>query len=68
MRIMKFDSVTYFSTKDSGAPVHRMVEEELPEIGMIVDAAGRPTRGGRIGYYLSYALMAAFFGYIYYAL
>ncbi|ATI80541.1 hypothetical protein [Sphingobium yanoikuyae] len=68
MRIMRFDSVTYFATKDSGAPVYRMVEEELPEIEMITDADGNPTLGGRIGYYLAYVLMATFVGYIFYVL
>ncbi|KKW90403.1 hypothetical protein [Sphingobium chungbukense] len=69
MRIVKFDLDTYNRTKDlSGSPIYAIVEEDIPEIEMITDEQGNPTRGGLIGYALAYALMASFVGAIFYIL
>ncbi|WP_449470033.1 hypothetical protein [Sphingobium chungangianum] len=66
MRFVKFDIRTYNLTKGlSGSPTYTHVEEDVPEIEIITDADGNPTRGGLIGYYLAYGLMAAFVGYIF---
>lgn len=62
MRFVKFDLNTYNQTKGTGTPVYSIVEEEIPEIEMIVDKSGNPTRGGMIGYVLAYILMAGFVG------
>lgn len=69
MRHAKFDLDTYLRTKDlSGGPIYGVVEEEIPEIEMIVDENGDPTLGGMIGYALAYALMAGFVGAMFYLL
>lgn len=69
MRFPKFDLDTYNRTKDlSGGAIYAIVEEEIPEIEMITDENGNPTRGGLIGYALAYALMAGFVGAIFYIL
>lgn len=69
MRFAKFDLDTYMRTKDlSGPPVYAIVDEEIPEIGMITDENGNPTRGGLIGYALAYSLMACFVGALFYFL
>jgi hypothetical protein len=61
MRLAKFDLDTYIRTKDlSGGPIYGVVEEETPNIEMIVDEYGNPTRGGVIGFTLAYILMAGF--------
>lgn len=68
MRIVKFDLETYNRTKGlSGSPLYGVVEEEIPEIEMITDASGSPTRGGLIGYFIAYSLMAAFVAYLFLA-
>jgi hypothetical protein len=67
MRLVKFDLTTYNQTKDlPGGPTLAVVEEEVPEIEMIVDEHGNPTRGGVIGYALAYILMAGFVGALFY--
>jgi hypothetical protein len=67
MRFAKFDLNTYNLTKDlPGGPTLAVVEEEIPEIEMITDQEGNPTRGGMIGYALAYALMVSFVGAIFY--
>lgn len=67
MRFLKFDLETYNRTKDlSGCPTYAIIEEEIPEIEMITDEHGNPTRGGLIGYILAYALMAGFVGMMFY--
>lgn len=69
MRFAKFDLETYIRTKNlSGGAVYTIVEEELPEIEMITDENGNPTRGGMIGYALAYAMMAGFVGAMFYIL
>lgn len=69
MRIVKFDLNTYNLTKDlPGGPTYVMVEEDIPEIQMITDEHGRPTRGGVIGYALAYVLMAGFVGAMFFIL
>ncbi len=69
MRFVKFDLATYIQTKDlSGGPVYGVVEEDIPEIEMIVDEHSNPIRGGLIGYVLAYALMAGFVGAMFYIL
>ncbi|WP_371421237.1 hypothetical protein [Tardiphaga sp.] len=69
MRFPKFDLETYKRTKDlSGGPIYAIVEEEIPEIGMITDENSNPTRGGLIGYALAYAMMACFVGAMFYVL
>jgi hypothetical protein len=65
MRITKFDVTTYNQTKFLSTPTYRMVEEEIPEIEMITDENGNPTRGGLIGFYLAYVLMTAFVAYLF---
>ena len=68
MRIVKFDLDTYMRTKDlPGGPALTVTEEEVPEIEMITDENGIPTRGGMIGYTLAYALMAGFVIALFYA-
>jgi hypothetical protein len=68
MRIVKFDTITYNQTSGlSGSPTYTHVEQEVPEIEMITDANGKPTRGGLIGYYLAYGLMAALLAYLFLA-
>lgn len=69
MRFAKFDLNTYNLTKDlPGGPTLAVIEEEIPEIAMITDEEGNPTRGGMIGYALAYALMAVFVGAMFYLL
>jgi hypothetical protein len=69
MRLAKFDLATYNQTKDlSGGPIYGVVEEDIPDIGIIVDEHGNPTRGGLIGYALAYALMAGWIGAMFYIL
>ncbi|WP_337847856.1 hypothetical protein [Sphingomonas sp.] len=68
MRFPKFDLDTYNQTKGSGTPLYLIVEDEIPEIEMITDENGNPTRGGLIGYTLAYALMAGFVGAMFYIL
>lgn len=69
MRFHKFDLDTYIRTKNmSGGPIYTVVEDEIPEIEMITDEQGNPTRGGLIGYALAYALMAGFVGVMFYIL
>ncbi len=69
MRIVKFDLDTYNRTKGlSGSPTYAIVEEDIPEIEMITDEKGNPTRGGLIGYALAYAFMASFVGAMFYIL
>ncbi|MCF8707159.1 hypothetical protein [Rhizorhapis sp. SPR117] len=69
MRFAKFDIETYNRTKDlSAGPIYAIVEEEIPEIEMITDQEGNPTRGGMIGYALAYALMVSFVGAMFYLL
>ncbi|MDE8652864.1 hypothetical protein [Novosphingobium album (ex Liu et al. 2023)] len=69
MRIVKFDLNTYNLTKDlPGGATYGVVEEEVPEIEMITDENGNPTRGGLIGYALAYALLAGFVGAMFYFL
>lgn len=64
MRTVTFDIETYNRTKGlSGSPIYTFVEEEIPEIEMVVDDQGNPTLGGRIGYALAYLLMAGCVGY-----
>ncbi|MCF8708401.1 hypothetical protein [Rhizorhapis sp. SPR117] len=59
----KFDLNTYNLTKDlPGGPTLAVVDEEIPEVQMIVDEHGQPTHGGLTGYMLAYILMAAFVG------
>lgn len=69
MRFIKFDTETYIQTQNlSGAPVCRNIEEEIPEIAMIVDESGRPTRGGAIGYGIAYIIMIGFVGALFFFL
>ncbi len=69
MRFAKFDLDTYLRTKElPGGPIYTVTEEEIPEIEMITDENGNPTRGGLIGYVLAYALMAGFVGAMFYIL
>ncbi|CCW17218.1 hypothetical protein EBBID32_15570 [Sphingobium indicum BiD32] len=69
MRFVKFDLDTYIRTKDmSGGAIYTVVEDDLPELEMITDEQGHPTRGGLIGYALAYALMAGFVGAMFYIL
>lgn len=69
MRFHKFDLDTYIRTKDMpGGPIYTVVEDEIPEIELITDEQGNPTRGGLIGYTLAYALMASFVGAMFYLL
>ena len=69
MRFAKFDLDAYNLTKDlPGCPTLAIVEEEIPEIEMITDEEGNPTRGGMIGYALAYALIAGFVGAMLYLL
>ncbi|MGE0774001.1 MAG: hypothetical protein AB7G25_02045 [Sphingomonadaceae bacterium] len=62
MRVVKFDIGTYNQTKGTGTPLYSIIEEEVPQIEMIVDDCGAPTIGGRIGYALAYILMVGFVG------
>ena len=62
MRIVKFDIDTYNLTSRAGAPVVQHVVEEYSDLEMYCDEHGNPTRGGVIGYWLAYAIMAAFVG------
>ena len=62
MRLVKFDIETYNQTKGTGTPLYSVIEEEVPQIAMIVDDSGNPTIGGKIGYALAYILMAGFVG------
>ncbi len=66
-KICRLDLDTVRRTQDlPGGPVHILVEEEVPDIGMVTDSNGNPTRGGLIGYTLAYILMAAFVGYFFF--
>lgn len=63
MRIVKFDIDSFNRTSGlAGGATYTVVEEEIAEIEMICDEHGNPTRGGVIGYWLAYAIMAAFVG------
>ena len=66
MRIVKLDTDLLHRTHSSGYPVCRIIEEEIPEIELITDENGNPTKGGIIGYALAYALMVGFIGYFFY--
>lgn len=69
MRFHKFDLDTYIRTKGlPGGPIYTVVEDDIPEIELITDEQGNPTRGGLIGYALAYALMASFIGGMFYLL
>lgn len=69
MLITKLDTVTYNSTKNLlGGPTILFVEEDIPEIEMICDENGLPTKGGRIGYALAHCMMAGLVAYIFWAL
>lgn len=69
MRVHKFDLDTYLRTQNlPGGPMMTVVEEDVPEIEMITDSDGNPTRGGLIGYTLAYVLMAGLVGSMYYFL
>lgn len=69
MRFAKFDLDTFIRTKDmSGGAIYTVVEDDLPEIEMITDELGNPTRGGMIGYAVAYAFMAGLVGAIFYIL
>lgn len=62
-----FDNVGYNSTSDiSGGPISKFVDTEVPEIEMITDSEGNPTRGGLIGYALAYSLLGAFLAYFFF--
>lgn len=68
MRYVKFDQTTYNQTKGTGTPLHAIVEEEIPEIGIFTDENGTPTRGGMIGYALAYLLMTGFIASLFFFL
>lgn len=60
----KLDLITYAATQDlPGGPTRIIVEEEIPDISIITDNNGRPTKGGVIGYMLAYGLLASFLVY-----
>ncbi len=63
-KICRLDLDMVRRTQDlPGGPVHILIEEEIPDIGMMTDSSGNPTRGGLIGYAIAYLLMAGFVGY-----
>lgn len=67
MKIWKLDLDMYRRAEDSlRGPLHVLIEEDFPEIGVCADQQGNPTRGGIIGYALAYGLMLSFIGYFFY--
>ncbi len=69
MRVFKTDMTIYGGTMNNpGGPTLLLVEEDIPEIEMICDENGVPTKGGRIGYALAYCLMVALIGYMFWVL
>jgi hypothetical protein len=68
MRITKFDLTTYNQTRGTGTPLYSIVDEEFPDLGIVVDEKGSPTHGGKIGYALAYILLAGFVGILFYYL
>ncbi len=64
MKILKLDLNMYRRTEDEmRGPLHILVEEEFPEIGIATDGRGAPTRGGIIDYALAYTVMVGFIAY-----
>lgn len=62
----RLDTERLTRTELDGLPLHVIVEEEIPDIDMIRDSNGRPTRGGLIGYGLAYAVLVGLILYFFY--
>jgi hypothetical protein len=66
MASTKIDLDTYLTTQNlPGGPIIVMTDDDVPEIQMIVDENGDPTKGGLIGYYLAYTVLAGLVAYIF---
>ena len=69
MRVFRTDMTIYGGTMNNpGGPAVLLVEEDIPEIEMICDGNGVPTKGGRIGYAIAYCLMVGLIGYMFWVL
>ena len=67
--MLKLDTATFLATQDRpGGPIYLMEEDRVESITPLLDENGKPTEGGKIGYVLAYAILMAFFAYLYFAL
>jgi hypothetical protein len=67
--MLKLDTATYLITQDNSAgPIVRYVDDGFESHGPLTDVDGNVSKASAAAYLLAYTVLAAFVGYLFFAL